>query len=211
MTGTLPGPDGQPRCAWCAGVEAFIPYHDTEWGRPEGDDTLLFEKLTLESFQSGLSWRTILDKRDGFRRAFAGFDAAQVARFDAHDVARLLADASIVRHRGKIEATLNNAARVLETQAEFGSLGAYLWRFEPPPHDRPEPQTASVNASATALARDMKKRGWTFLGPTTLFAFMQAAGLLNDHALTCALRAPAQAARDAFVPPPVTQASNAGR
>ena len=197
----LPGPDGQPRCAWCLSHGPSIAYHDTEWGWPEGDDTRLFEKLTLESFQSGLSWRTILDKRDGFRRAFAGFDIATVARFGAGDVTRLLADPGIVRHRGKIEATINNANRALAVQAECGSLAAYLWRFEPGPDDCPPPQTASVNAAAQAMARDMKKRGWKFLGPTTLFAFLQAAGLLNDHAPGCAIRAQAQTARARFTKP----------
>lgn len=201
MSATVPGPDGAPRCAWCGDVDAFFPYHDTEWGFPTVDDTRLFEKLTLESFQSGLSWRTILDKRENFRRAFAGFDIDQVAAFGPDDVTRLLSDAGIVRHRGKIEAAIVNARRAQEARFEHGSLAAYLWRFQPGPDDIPAPATASVNASAIAMARDMKKRGWAFLGPTTLFAFMQAAGLLNDHAPGCVIRSRAEAARAAFVPP----------
>ena len=201
MTDTIQGPDGMHRCRWCGEVPEFRPYHDAEWGFPVADDIRLFEKLCLESFQSGLSWRTILNKRDSFRAGFAGFDFHRVAAFDAHDVARLLGDAGIVRHRGKIEAVINNAARCVELVAAEGSLAAYVWRFEPAPQDLGAPQSASTSAASVALSQDLKKRGWKFVGPTTVYAFMQAMGLINDHALGCARRQPAAAARLAFVPP----------
>jgi DNA-3-methyladenine glycosylase I len=194
---------GVRRCAWCQSSPAYRDYHDREWGFPVDDETRLFEKLCLEGFQAGLSWLTILNKRDAFRRAFAGFDAARVARFGAKDVGRLLADAGIVRHRGKIESAINNARRLLELRAEFGSLAAYAWRFEPAGAARPKRVTlAALRArglppEATALAKDLKQRGWTFVGPTTVYAFMQAMGLVNDHLEGCAVRAAAQAARAA--------------
>ena len=194
---------GLRRCAWCQSSPAYRDYHDREWGFPVDDDTRLFEKLCLEGFQAGLSWLTILNKRDAFRRAFAGFDAARVARFGARDVERLLGDAGIVRHRGKIESAINNAQRLLELRAEFGSLSAYSWRFEPAPAARPKRVTPAalrargLPAEATALAKDLKQRGWTFVGPTTVYAFMQAMGLVNDHVEGCTVRAAAQAAREA--------------
>jgi DNA-3-methyladenine glycosylase I len=192
--GLVPGPDGRLRCAWGVSTPDYVVYHDTEWGVPVRDDTRLFEKLCLEGFQAGLSWLTILRKRDAFRDAFAGFDPARVARFGARDVRRLLADAGIVRHRGKIESTINNARRALETIEEHGSLAGYIWQFEPPASERPRRLTwAALRAmpstpTSTALARDLRKRGWTFVGPTTVYAFMQAMGLVNDHIEGCAFR-----------------------
>ena len=192
---------GVRRCAWCQSSPAYRDYHDREWGFPVDDDTRLFEKLCLEGFQAGLSWLTILNKRDAFRRGFAGFDAARVARFGARDIERLLGDAGIVRHRGKIESTINNARRLLELRAEFGSLSAYAWRFEPAARPkRITPATLRARglpAEATALAKDLKRRGWTFVGPTTVYAFMQAMGLVNDHVEGCVVRAAALAARGA--------------
>ena len=195
---TIPGTDGRPRCRWCAGAPEFEPYHDNEWGYPVGDDQRLFEKVSLEAFQSGLSWRTILAKRENFRRAFDHFDFHQVAKYDAKDVARLLADEGIVRHRGKIEAVINNAQRAVELQKEQGSLAAYFWRYEADPAAGLEPQTASTSAESVALSKDLKKRGWKFVGPTTVYAFMQAMGLVNDHARGCVMAAKAAAARKAF-------------
>ena len=182
---------------------AYRDYHDREWGFPVDDDTRLFEKLCLEGFQAGLSWLTILNKRDAFRRAFAGFDAVRVASFGAKDVERLLGDAGIVRHRGKIQSAINNAQRLLELRAEFGSLSAFAWRFEPAPKARPRRVTAAalrargLPAEATVLAKELKRRGWTFVGPTTVYAFMQAMGLVNDHLEGCIVRAAAEAARRA--------------
>ena len=199
--GLATGPDGRPRCFWCAGADDYVLYHDTEWGFPVVDDRRLFEKLCLEGFQAGLSWLTILRKREAFRRAFDGFEPEAVARFGATDVRRLLKDASIVRHRGKIESTINNAARALELAGEFGSIAAYVWRFEPPPESRPrrithaELRRMGTTAESTALSKDLKKRGWSFVGPTTVYAFMQAMGLVNDHLEGCALRAEAERAR----------------
>ncbi|XBB69093.1 DNA-3-methyladenine glycosylase I [Nocardioides sp. WV_118_6] len=200
MNAAAPGPDGLPRCPWSLSPDE-LPYHDAEWGFPVADDQRLFEKVSLEAFQSGLSWRTILVKRPAFRTAFAGFDPQAVAAFDDGDVARLLADAGIVRHRGKIEATINNAARAIETAAEHGSLAAYLWGFEPAAADLGEPQTRTTSPAAIALSKDLKKRGWKFVGPTTIFAFMQAMGLVNDHVTGCVVRAEVAAARAAFTPP----------
>ena len=177
----------------------YVAYHDTEWGFPVRDDRRLFEKLCLEGFQAGLSWLTILRKRPAFRRGFASFDPAKVARFGARDVARLLGDAGIVRHRGKIESTINNAARALELIAEHGSLAAYAWRFEPA--KRPRRITAATrqgpSAEAIAMAKDLKRRGWSFVGPTTIHAFMQAMGLVDDHLDGCCIRPLAEAARGA--------------
>jgi DNA-3-methyladenine glycosylase I len=198
---TLPGPDGQPRCRWCAAAPEFFDYHDQEWGFPVNDDVRLFEKLCLESFQSGLSWRTILAKRENFRRAFVGFDFHKVARFKDKDVARLLADEGIVRHRGKIEATINNAQRACELVAEEGSLARYVWRFETGHTDLAQPQTASTSATSIALSKDLKKRGWQFVGPTTVYALMQAMGLINDHAEGCVTRAQVAQARQRFKRP----------
>lgn len=197
MTNTTPGPDGQPRCRWCAGVPEFFPYHDTEWGFPVTDDRRLFEKICLEGFQSGLSWRTILAKRENFRAAFAGFDFAKVARFTERDVERLLGDAGIVRHRGKIEAVVNNAQRALEMVEREGSLAAFFWRYEPDAKSLAAPQTASTCAESVALSKELKKRGWKFVGPTTVYAFMQAMGLVNDHVDGCVIRARVAASRQA--------------
>jgi DNA-3-methyladenine glycosylase I len=196
---TVPGPDGKPRCRWCAIAPEFLPYHDGEWGFPVGDDHRLFEKLCLEGFQSGLSWRTILAKRENFRAAFHHFDFDKVAQFGARDVARLLKDDGIVRHRGKIEAVVNNAKRARELVMEEGSLAAYLWRFAAKAGARS--QGASISAESIALSKDLKKRGWTFVGPTTVYAFMQAMGMVNDHAENCVIRVRAEKARKAFKRP----------
>lgn len=193
------GPDGHARCFWCAATEQYRAYHDDEWGYPVSSDTRLFEKICLESFQSGLSWRTILEKRENFRAAFAGFDFAKVARFTEADIERLLQDAGIIRHRGKIVATINNANRALEMVAAEGSLAAFFWQFEP--KTPPAPQSATTIPESVALAKELKKRGWKFVGPTTAFAFMQAMGLVNDHAEGCVMRAKAATARQAFTPP----------
>jgi len=182
------------RCWWCGDDPLYVAYHDTEWGVPVTDDTRLFEKLCLEGFQSGLSWLTILRKRENFRAAFAGFDIPTVAAFTEADVERLLQDAGIVRHRGKILSTINNAQRALELQKEFGSLSAYVWQFKPAPGSRPHVitkdvlMTMSTSAESVAMSKDLKKRGWSFVGPTTVYAFMQAMGLVNDHLEGCPAR-----------------------
>jgi DNA-3-methyladenine glycosylase I len=205
--GLARGPEGKLRCAWCLPSPEYVVYHDLEWGFPVGDDTRLYEKLCLEGFQSGLSWLTILRKRGAFRRAFAGFDPAEVARFGARDVRRLLGDRGIVRHRGKIENAIQNARRVLEVEEEFGSLAAYAWRFEPAPRERPRRLTLdALRALATtpasvALSRDLRRRGFTFVGPTTAYAFMQAMGLVNDHLQGCTIRPQVERARRAFERP----------
>jgi DNA-3-methyladenine glycosylase I len=201
--GIIVGEDGVPRCFWGAGSDDYRAYHDEEWGFAVTDDRRLFEKLCLEGFQAGLSWLTILRKRDAFRRAFAGFDFERVAGFGPEDVERLLGDASIVRHRGKIESTINNAARCVELVEAEGSLAAYVWRFEPAPESRPSPLTwealreTAQTSESQALAKDLKRRGWTFVGPTTVYAFMQAMGLVNDHVEGCAIRPAAARARAA--------------
>ena len=195
------------RCAWCQATPLYRHYHDTEWGFPVADERRLFEKICLEGFQAGLSWLTILNKREAFRSAFANFDAVQVADFKASDVQRLMADAGIVRHGGKIASTINNAQRVLELRREFGSLGAYVWKLEPFAADRPDRVTLEtykatpLSPASTALSKDLKKRGWTFVGPTTMHVFLQAMGLVNDHLEGCASRGKALAARKAFTPP----------
>ncbi|MDH4287345.1 MAG: DNA-3-methyladenine glycosylase I, partial [Aquincola sp.] len=197
------------RCAWCRATPAYRHYHDHEWGFPVTDDRRLFEKLCLEGFQSGLSWLTILNKRENFRRAFHGFDAERVARYGARDVHRLLGDAGIVRHRGKIESTINNAKRLLELRSEFGSLAAYAWHYEPAPGTRPKRLTwaalkaLSTTPASVAMSKDLKRRGWSFVGPTTVYAFMQAMGLVNDHVQGCSVREVAQEARGALVVPGV--------
>ncbi|MEM7318594.1 MAG: DNA-3-methyladenine glycosylase I [Pseudomonadota bacterium] len=201
MSELVTGPDGQPRCRWCQAAPEFFDYHDTEWGYPVSDDIRLFEKLCLESFQSGLSWRTILAKRENFRAAFAGFDFNVMAGFDDKDVSRLLQDAGIVRHRGKIEAVINNATCARELVAEKGSLAVHIWSYEPDPDTLPEPQTVSTSPASVALSKDLKKRGWKFVGPTTVYAFMQAMGLVNDHASGCAMREKAARQRAAFQKP----------
>lgn len=199
--GLITGEDGRQRCFWYGGLEDYRRYHDEEWGRPVTDDRRLFEKICLEGFQSGLSWLTILRKRDNFRAAFAGFDFHRVARFDDDDIARCLADAGIVRHRGKIVSTINNARRAMELEAEFGSLSRYFWSFEPGPHERPARlDYATLRANPTSptsvrLSKDLKKRGWTFVGPTTVYAFMQAMGLVNDHIEGCCCREAVEALR----------------
>ena len=198
---------GAVRCSWCQSTAPYRHYHDHEWGFPVADDVRLFEKICLEGFQSGLSWLTILNKREAFRQAFAGFDAQRVARFGAADVERLLADAGIVRHRGKIESAINNARCALALREEFGSLAAYFWRSEPGPKQRPRRithltlRTNTTSEASVALSRDLKRRGWSFVGPTTVYAFMQAMGLVNDHIECCATREAALAARRAFVVP----------
>ncbi|WIY52996.1 DNA-3-methyladenine glycosylase I [Devosia sp. YIM 151766] len=196
---TIEGPDGLHRCRWCAGAAELLPYHDREWGFPVGDDRRLFEKLSLEAFQSGLSWRTILNKRAAFRAGFADFDIDRVAAFTGADIARLLADPGIVRHRAKIEAVINNAARAQELIAEAGSLAAFVWRYEA--RIAAPPQSRSTSPESEALSRALKQRGWRFLGPTTVFAFMQAMGLINDHAEGCISRDKAAAMRDSFMVP----------
>jgi DNA-3-methyladenine glycosylase I len=198
---TIVGPDGKPRCRWCGAAPEFLAYHDTEWGFPVDDDCRLFEKLSLEGFQSGLSWRTILAKRENFRVAFHDFDFDRIAAFTQRDINRLLRDEGIVRHRGKIEAVLNNARRAQELVNREGSLAAYIWRFEPDKKPLAEPQTASTSAESIALSKDLKKQGWKFVGPTTLYAFMQAMGLINDHVEGCMTRAKAERARSNFKRP----------
>ena len=193
MAAVVRGEDGVARCAWGDSTPDYRIYHDDEWGRPVGDDTRLFEKLCLEGFQSGLSWLTILRKREAFRSAFAGFDFEQVARFGEADVERLLGDAGIIRHRGKIEATINNAQRAVEMVEAEGSIAAFVWSFEP---DRERgPSGASETAESRALAKELKRRGWRFVGPTTVYAFMQAMGLVNDHLEGCDAREPVERAR----------------
>ena len=201
MSTTIDGPDGKPRCRWCAAAPEFLAYHDTEWGFPVDDDHRLFEKICLEGFQSGLSWRTILTKREAFREAFHGFDLDRVARFTARDVTRLLRNEGIVRHRGKIEATIGNAKRARELVAREGSLGAFLWRYEPSPGQLAPPQTVSSSAESVALSKELKELGWRFVGPTTVYSFMQAMGLVNDHVEGCVIRAKVERARKRFCRP----------
>lgn len=195
---TIAGTDGRPRCRWCAAAPEFEAYHDNEWGFPVADDTRLFEKLCLEGFQSGLSWRTILAKRENFRLAFGHFDFHRVARFGEKQVSRLMQDEGIVRHRGKIEAVINNARCAVQLQAEHGSLAAYFWQFEVEPAAAAHPQTVSVSPESINLSKDLKKRGWKFVGPTTVYAFMQAMGLVNDHVAGCVIAGEVIQARKAF-------------
>lgn len=191
--GLLLGEDGRLRCRWAGADPLYVDYHDREWGRPTTDDRYLFEKLCLEGFQAGLSWLTILRKRENFRRAFAHFDAEALCRFGPEDVDRLLADAGIVRHRGKIESVLNNAHRVLELRAEFGSLHGFVRHHAPPPRPhRLDWQTLRAipkSPESTALSKELRRRGWSFVGPTTVYAFMQAVGLVDDHVAGCCIRA----------------------
>ena len=196
MSETITGPDGRPRCRWCAAAPEFLHYHDSEWGFPVADDQRLFEKLCLEGFQSGLSWRTILAKRENFRAAFCDFDIDAVARFTEDDVERLLGDPGIVRHRAKIRSVVNNARRARELRDSEGSLAAHVWRFEPEAPARP--QTVSTSAASIALSKDLKRRGWSFVGPTTVYAFMQAMGLVDDHVEGCAIRDEVERARADF-------------
>jgi DNA-3-methyladenine glycosylase I len=204
-SGVVTGEDGVARCWWADSAPEYRAYHDEEWGLPVADDIRLFEKLSLEAFQAGLSWLTILRKRPAFRQAFAGFDFTRVAGFGENDVSRLLLDAGIVRHRGKIEAVINNAARAIELVEAEGSLAAYLWQFEPGARggglDRAGLAELTTTEEARALAKDLKLRGWRFLGPTTVYAFMQAMGLVNDHLDGCAAQPRVESARSAFTRP----------
>ena len=203
--GVLRGEDGVARCAWGASHPLYGPYHDTEWGFPSDDDTRLFEKVCLEGFQSGLSWLTILKKREAFREAFSGFDVDAVAAMGAADVERLLGNVAIVRHRGKIEATLNNARQAQRLRDEAGSLAAWFWRWEPPRRaqalDLPTLRSLGKTAESTALSRELKRRGWRFVGPTICYAFMQAMGLVNDHLAGCPAGERVERARRGFEPP----------
>ena len=201
MSKTVSGPDGKPRCGWCGNIAEFFLYHDTEWGFPVDDDRRLFEKLCFESFQSGLSWRTILNKRENFRAAFDNFQIENVANFSENDVKRLLLDTGIIRHRGKIEAVINNAARVQELIVEEGSFAAYVWRYEPDPDSIGPPQSQSTSPESIALSKDLKNRGWSFVGPTTVYAFLQSMGLINDHLEGCVTRAEVTRAREVFARP----------
>ena len=205
--GLIEGDDGKWRCKWHGNMPDYLAYHDDEWGHPVTDDTRLFEKLCLEGFQSGLSWLTILRKRENFRNAFAGFEIARVAKFGEKDIERLLGDAGIVRHRGKIASTINNANRALELQQEFGSLAAYFWAHEPGPEDRPERcdweslRKLGKTETSARISKDLKKRGWSFVGPTTVYAFMQAMGLVNDHVEGCCCREVTEKKRKALKRP----------
>ena len=194
-------PDGKARCRWCGAAPEFLDYHDNEWGFPVSDDQHLFEKLYLEGFQSGLSWRTILAKRENFRSAFHNFDFKKIALFTQRDINRLLKDEGIVRHRGKIEAVINNAKRAKELIKQEGSLAAFFWRYEPDAKRLAKPQTASTSSESIALAKELKKLGWKFVGPTTAYAFMQAMGLINDHVMDCAIRSKVERARKSFMRP----------
>ena len=207
IDGIAVGDDGIPRCWWADGDPLLRPYHDTEWGRPVADDRQLFEKICLEGFQAGLSWLTILRKRPAFRRAFLDFEPARVAGFGAGDVDRLMDDADIVRNRAKIEATINNARRYPELVEGFGSLGAYLWGYEPGASarpagmDHPTLMAMSVSPESKAMSKDLRKRGWAFVGPTTLYAAMEAMGIVNDHVDGCHVRSAVEADRTAFERP----------
>lgn len=215
MKEVVVGSDGRARCWWCTGDSLYEGYHDVEWGRPVDQDTRLFEKLSLEGFQSGLSWLTILRKRENFRKAFKGFDIKAVARYNTRNVQRLLADAGIVRNRAKIEATINNARRCIDLVDEFGSLAAYVWMFEPDPKTRP--RTLSWNSltkmttsdEAKALSKDLRRRGWSFVGPTTAYAFMEAMGLVNDHLTRCGFRDEVERERAGFQRPRTSSLENA--
>lgn len=206
-TGLLTGEDGQVRCFWQQGLDDYRRYHDEEWGHPVTDDRRLFEKICLEGFQSGLSWLTILRKREAFRAAFAGFDFDKVAAFDEADIERCLADKGIVRHRGKIVSTINNARRAAALRDEFGTLARYFWSFEPGQEERPlvfdyaTLRANPITPASTRLSKDLKKRGWTFVGPTTVYAFMQAMGMVNDHIEGCHCRPRIEALRQEFSRP----------
>jgi DNA-3-methyladenine glycosylase I len=205
--GLINGDDGVVRCWWHGGLPDYIAYHDKEWGRPQANDNILFEKICLEGFQAGLSWLTILRKRENFRAGFAGFDFRKIAKFGDADIERLVNDAGIVRHRGKIESTINNAQRAIEMVDEAGSLAAYFWSREPEPSSRPARiDKAAMGAlgktpESIALSKDLKKRGWSFVGPTTVYAFMQAMGLVNDHLEGCICRDQVEQLRTAFKRP----------
>ena len=206
-SGIVRGDDGVDRCFWHGNLPDYLHYHDHEWGRPVSSDRRLFEKICLEGFQSGLSWLTILRKRENFRKAFDNFDFERVALYDEADVSRLLADTGIVRHQGKIRSTINNAKRARELVDEAGSLAAWFWQFEPGETDRPNPVTFAAIAAnpttpvSTRISKELKKRGWTFVGPTTVYAFMQAMGLVNDHIEGCVCRQPVELERQQFKRP----------
>ena len=203
--GVATGSDGVVRCWWCSGDALYESYHDQEWGRPTADDRHLFEKISLEGFQSGLSWLTILRKRESFRRAFKAFDLEAVARFNSRSVERLMADASIVRNRAKIEATITNARRCLSLTDETGSFAAYVWSFEPAARPRPLDVESLLGSGpvpeAIAMSKDLKRREWSFVGPTTVHSFMQAMGLVNDHVAPCDLVDEVEAERTSFTRP----------
>ena len=201
MSTTVTGPDGKVRCSWANTAPEFPNYHDTEWGFPVGDDQRLFEKICLESFQSGLSWRTILVKRENFRKAFHHFDYDKVALFNEDDIKTLLQNEGIIRHRGKIEAVINNAKRAQEMVKSEGSLAAFLWRYEPDPETLGKPQTQTTSPESVALSKELKKRGWKFVGPTTAYAFIQSMGLINDHVEGCICREKVEQARKNFKRP----------
>ena len=205
--GLITGEDGITRCAWAGSSADYLDYHDNEWGHPVADDTRLFEKICLEGFQSGLSWITILRKRENFRKAFAGFDIPTVAKFGDKEIEELVQDAGIIRHRGKIKSVINNANRALEMQEEFGSLASYFWAQEPGESERPKVcvfatlRTLGKTERSTAISKDLKKRGWSFVGPTTVYAFMQAMGMVNDHLEGCYHRQVVEEKRAAFIRP----------
>ena len=188
----------ETRCRWCGDIPEFLPYHDTEWGFPVADDIRLFEKICLEGFQSGLSWRTVLNKRAAFREVFLGFDFRRVAGFGPEDIERLMLDARLIRHRGKIASVINNAGRAVELVEEAGSIAAFVWAYE---DKGTAPAGRSTSDQSVALSKALKKRGWSFVGPTTVYAFMQAMGLVNDHAADCVIRPGAEAARASFQRP----------
>lgn len=207
VKGVVVDDEGVVRCWWCAGDRLYEHYHDAEWGRPVDEDVRLFEKLSLEGFQAGLSWLTILRKRENFRRAFKAFNLESVARFNAQSVRRLMSDAGIVRNRAKIEATINNARRCLELIEEFGSLAAYVWTYEPNPASRPKRldwdslMRISKNEESMAMSKDLRRRGWAFVGPTTVYSFMEAMGLVNDHLTLCDVREEVERDRTRFARP----------
>jgi len=201
MNTTIKGDDGKARCQWCGAAPEFLNYHDTEWGFPVDDDRRLFEKICLEGFQSGLSWRTILAKRENFRDAFQHFNFEKISGFNQRDINRLLKNEGIVRHRGKIEAVINNAKRAKELIKQEGSLAAFFWRYEPNEKQLAEPQTVSTSAESITLSKDLKKPGWKFVGPTTAYAFMQAMGMVNDHVDGCIIRSKVTHARKNFKRP----------
>ncbi|MFK8185320.1 MAG: DNA-3-methyladenine glycosylase I [Phormidesmis sp.] len=207
MDGLITGEDGRSRCWWPGDKADYVAYHDDEWGVPVDDDKKLFEKICLEGFQSGLSWLTILRKRENFREAFAGFDFERVADYTEEDVARLLQNVGIVRHRRKIESVINNAARACELVEDFGSLAAYFWRYEPDDQARPKRcdyetvRTLAKTPESAAMSKDLKKRGWSFVGPTTAYAFMQSMGMVNDHVEGCEWRSHVENLRQAFKRP----------
>lgn len=205
--GLRTGVDGKARCRWCGEDPFYMDYHDHEWGRPVADDLRLFEKICLEGFQSGLSWITILRKRENFRKAFDAFDYHKIARYTDAKIETLVQDAGIIRHRGKIVSTINNAKRAIELEKEVGSLAAYFWSWEPDAKDRPEScdfttlKSLGQSATSAALSKDLKKRGWSFVGPTTIYAFMQAMGMVNDHVEGCHCRPALENTRKSFKRP----------